>query len=212
MLTLGITTSSGQFAVIISKGKEIIYTDKSVNLAQKRELFVILTDALSKLGKTVQDISEIIVDIGPGGTSSVRTGVSFANALSYGLNIPVCPVSSFELIGLELWQKYNLPSIITAKSIKNNAFIAYFNNNKLQKMVYGKIAEEVEKLIDNKEIYVAGAHQDIIKKLSGNNYTINKSGILRASPEVIISNRERFTKNQFIYPKIAVPINEQNID
>ncbi len=211
MLTLGITTSSGQFAVVISKGEEIIYTDKSVNMAQKKELFVILTEALNKLEKKVKDISEIIVDIGPGGTSSVRTGVSFANALAYGLGIGVCPVSSFELIGIELWQKYNQPSIITAKSIKNNAFIAYFNNNKLQKIVYGKIAEEVEKLIDSKEFYVAGAHQDLIEQLLEDKYTIKQSGILRANHEVIISNRERFIKNKLVYPKIAVPINEQNI-
>ncbi len=211
MLTLGITTSSGQFAVVISRADEIIYIDKSVNLAQKRELFVILKEALDKLDKNVQDISEIIVDIGPGGTSSVRTGVSFANALAYGLVRSVSPVSSFELIGLEIWQKYNLPSIITAKSIKNNAFIAYFNNNRLEKMIYGKISEVLDDLIDSNEFYVAGAHQDLICELAGKDYTVNKSGILRAKPEVIIANRERFISKKLTFPDIAIPITEQNI-
>ncbi len=211
MLTLGITTSSGQFAVVISKNKDIIYTNNTPSNQPKKELFEILTEGLRELNKKTQDISEIIVDIGPGGTSSVRTGVSFANALSYGMNVPVYPVSSFELIGTELWQKYKLPSIITAKSIKNNAFIAYFNNNKLQKLVYGKISEEFDNLIDGKEIYVAGAHQDMIIQDFGSKYKINKSGILRANPEILIKNKEQFSRRKLIYPDIAIPITEQNI-
>ncbi len=211
MLTLGITTSSGQFALVLSEDKKILYIDKNVNLDQKKELFVILIEGLNKIGKQVQDITEIIVDNGPGGTSSVRTGVSFANSLAYGLKIPVCPVASFELIGLELWQKYQLPVIITAKSIKNNAFIAYFNNNELGKIIYGKISENVKKLIDNKEVIVAGAHQEMISDLLDGICIVNKSGVLRANPYVLIENRERFAERSFVYPKIVYPVTEQNV-
>ncbi len=211
MLTLGITTSSGQFAIIISQDEEIIYINKSLNFAQKKELFIILNEGLKKINKQVSDISNIIVDIGPGGTSSVRTGVSFANSLAYGLNISVCPVSSFELIGLELWQKYSRPSIITAKSIKNNAFIAYFNNNELNKIVYGKIPEQINKMIDNKEIYLAGAHQDTISELLQDTHKVYKSGILRANPNILINFKNRFINRAQAFPKIAIPITEQNV-
>ncbi len=211
MLTLGITTSSGQFAIILSKGDEILYIDKNVNLAQKKELFVLLNEGLNQTNTQVSDISEIIVDIGPGGTSSVRTGVSFANSLAYGLKIAVSAVSSFELIGLELWEKYKLPIVTTAKSIKNNAFISYFNDNELSKIVYGKIAEELKYLIDNKQIILAGAHQDMISDLFGNDYEFTKSGILRATPEILIKHRSRFLERASQYPKIAIPITEQNV-
>lgn len=211
MLTLGITTSSGQFAIVLSQSDEILYIDKNVNIAQKKELFELLTEGLSKINRQVSDISEIIVDIGPGGTSSVRTGVSFANSLSYGLNIAVSPVSSFELIGLELWNKYNLPVIITAKSIKNNAFIAYYNNNELSKIIYGKISEKLNQLIDNKKIILAGAHQDMISKLLAEDYQITKSEVLRAKPEILIKYREHFIKRASKYPKIAMPVTEQNV-
>ena len=57
-----------------------------------------VANKLAEIQKPINDLKEIFVDVGPGGTSSIRTGVSIANALSYALNIPSYPVASCELI------------------------------------------------------------------------------------------------------------------
>ena len=59
--------------------------------------------------KKINDLSLIVVNAGPGGTNSVRSGVSFANSLGFSLKIPVSYYNSFEVIGRLAWQKFNTP-------------------------------------------------------------------------------------------------------
>ena len=91
MLSLNIETSSNLTSVCISEGNEI----KGVlNINSERpnhcELLAPLIEKLfAKSSFNFMDIKEIRVNVGPGNLSSLRVGISTANAISSFRKIPV---------------------------------------------------------------------------------------------------------------------------
>ena len=211
MLTVGISTSSGQFALVIGENNKVLF-DSSESLAQLRELDDFLSIGLNHCKREVSEISELIVDIGPGGTSRVRTGISFANGLAYGLQIGVCPVSSMELAGIEAWSKYSLPVINTVKSIKGNAYIGLYNQG-VTSIKYGAVYDMAPLMVnDMNEFVVIGAHRDIIKQLPAlKDKLVIDSQMTFGNAKILIEKSELFIKKKNDFPVYAQPITEKTI-
>ena len=88
-------------------------------------------ETIFQLSKTtVKDITAIAVSIGPGLFSSLRTGISFAKGLSFGIGIPIIGINSLEAEASACsYDNINLYSVIKVgrhryawgvfKSIKN---------------------------------------------------------------------------------------------
>ncbi len=66
---------------------------------------VYLADAvrrgLAGTGLRKGDIGAVAVDLGPGGLTATRGGVTFANALAWGLGAPLIPLDYFDLVTAE---------------------------------------------------------------------------------------------------------------
>ncbi len=60
-----------------------------VGRTNETELIPLLEETLKEAGWTKADIERIACDLGPGGFTSVRNGVAFANALADGLGVPL---------------------------------------------------------------------------------------------------------------------------
>ncbi len=56
---------------------------------KSQKLLPFIEDVLKKSNKTLKDISEIEVNIGPGSFTGKRVGVSVANALAYSIGVKV---------------------------------------------------------------------------------------------------------------------------
>ena len=211
MLTVGISTSSGQFALIIGENNKILF-DSTEYSDNEKELDESLSAGLEYCKRDVSEIADIIVDIGPGGTSRVRTGIAFANALAYSLKISVCPVSSMELAGFDVWSKYNLPVINSVRSIKGNAYIGLFNN-KLVAIKYGNINDIVPEMVkDIDKFVVVGFHREAIINLpSLKNKTVIDSLMPFGNAKYFIENSELFTRTAHEFPVYAQPITEKTL-
>lgn len=211
MLTLGISTSSGQFALILGEDNHLIFD--STNYKNSSELSEMLSYGLNLCNKNIADIKHIIVDIGPGGTSRVRTGISFANSLSYSLDIPVCPVSSMELAGIDAYDKYKLPVVSTVKSIKGNAYTGFYDNNKIVTIKYGKIEDTVPEMVkDVNSFSVVGFHRDqIINMSSMKNRTIVDSHLFFGNAKIFAEKSELFFDRGLKFPIFAQPITEETL-
>jgi len=210
MLTLGISTSSGQFALVLGEGGRTIYNSKDFEV--NNELDDMLLNALKSCGKEVKDISGIIVDIGPGGTSRVRTGVAFANSLSYSTKIPVYPVSSMELAGVDAGSKYNVPVITTVKSIKGNAYIGLYNKGHVT-IKYGPI-EEIPSMTEGLDKFaVVGFHREAIINLTTlKKKTIIDTEMLYGDVCLFTEKDELFKKREGInFPYFAQPVTENTL-
>ncbi len=56
---------------------------------KSQKLLVLIDKVLKKKKKTIKDIKEIEVNLGPGSFTGLRVGVSVANILGWALDIPV---------------------------------------------------------------------------------------------------------------------------
>ena len=211
MLTVGISTSSGQFALVIGEDNKVLF-DSSEHLSNDSELDDSLSKGMEYCKRSVNEIANIIVDIGPGGTSRVRTGIAFANSLAYSLNISVCPVSSMELAGIDACSRYGLPVINSVRSIKGNAYVGLYNN-KLVSIEYGNINDIVPSMVnDIDKFVVVGFHREAIVNLpSLKNKVIIDSLISFGSARFLIEKSDLFIDKKCGFPVYAQPITEKTL-
>ncbi|MDR1097352.1 MAG: hypothetical protein LBL57_04390 [Tannerella sp.] len=211
MLTLGISTSSGQFAVVLGEDNQLLFD--SVDGNSHSELYGMLSCGLDLCKRKIADIEHIIVDTGPGGTSRVRTGISFANSLSYSLDIPVCPVSSMELAGIDAYEKYKLPVISTVRSIKGNAYIGFFDTDKVVGIEYGKIEDLLPETVkDLSRFSVVGFHREqIINMPCMKDKTVVDSHLFFGNARIFVEKSELFLNRGVKFPVFAQPITEETL-
>ncbi len=208
-LILAISTSSTQFEVMIGENSQILFSDSyTLSLTDKKDISYLVADCLEKVGISAQSLTGIIVDVGPGGTSLVRTGVAFGNGLAYSLGIPICPVLSVELIGIEAYEKYALPVVITVKSIKDSAYVAVYDGT-LKSLKYGILTTVVAELTaELSEFVIAGAHREKVIEMFPDKQ-IHDSGLLNSNPKYLIEKHDLFKNNYVKFPLFAHPITEQ---
>jgi len=211
MLTVGISTSSGQFALVIGENNKVLF-DSSEYSGQEMELDDSFRAGLKYCKRDVSEISNIIVDIGPGGTSRVRTGIAFANALAYSLKIPVSPVSSMELAGIDAESRFGLPVINSVKSIKGNAYIGLYNHS-LIAIKYGTVNEVVPEMLNGIDQFaVVGFHRETIINLpSLKNKTIIDSLMPFGNAKLLIERSDLLVREKLDFPMYAQPITEKTL-
>ncbi|NOR64363.1 MAG: hypothetical protein GQ535_17980 [Rhodobacteraceae bacterium] len=109
-MKLFLQSSSGQPSLVLWENRVIF----EVNYGQMRRLDygTELGKALESASRTLSDISEIIVDIGPGRLGSTRTAVAFANGLGYARGLPIVPLNSFIMLGAYAEASFGKPCLI----------------------------------------------------------------------------------------------------
>ncbi|MEZ4983996.1 MAG: hypothetical protein R2795_02980 [Saprospiraceae bacterium] len=210
-ITLCIESSALPYGVVLATTDGICY-DSTLHeeLAEIKDVAQLTRIALDASGLPASAIRRIIVNQGPGGTSSIRTGVAFANSLGYSLKVPVFPVNAFELMGFAAEMQWNCPAIVTVKSIKQQAYIGWFAAGRLRATHYGLPEAIIPDLIgDLPTLAVAGAHRESIKRLFPKKEihdTNMKFGRASDMPrmEAIWSTRAT------MYPSFVIPLTEQS--
>jgi len=114
-MKLAIRTSSGAFGVGLFSADNIPLVSREAERAIVRSGNVgQLLDALLDGDRAmVRRIDAIFVDLGPGGLSSTRAGVSFANALSFATCATLYGISALEQQCLDVRSRCSLPLIST---------------------------------------------------------------------------------------------------
>ncbi len=106
---------------------------------------------LQKAGISLQEVTQVIVGIGPGSYTGVRIGVSIAKMIGYLNNIPVKTISSLALLASSSNATYIIPSI---DARRGNSFIAYFSRNEKG------LKYLLEDSLSNTENYLKDIHTD----------------------------------------------------
>lgn len=85
-MTLYIDTTDNQKTIIRIDQKQF----EADNLIPgQQQLIKYIYQSLSEIGASIQEITEINVNLGPGSFTGSRVGVTVANVLAFALNIPV---------------------------------------------------------------------------------------------------------------------------
>lgn len=128
-MKLFLQTSSGQPSLVLWEDRVVF----EVNYSQMQRLDygTELSTALESAGRTLSDISEIIVDIGPGRLGSTRTAVAFANGLGYARNLPIVSLNSFIMLGIYAEATFGKPCLILRSAARKQYHWGLVQDGKL---------------------------------------------------------------------------------
>ena len=104
MLILAMETSAKPVSVAvydISGCKLLGQYFQNNEFSHSRTLHVMIESLLKNLDITLSDIGLVAVANGPGSFTGVRIGVSAAKGLAWGLDIPVCGISTLEAMAYQ---------------------------------------------------------------------------------------------------------------
>ncbi len=136
-IILGLDTSTDNCSVgLVINDKIIASRSEVAKTAHSEKLLSFIDAVLTEAGITVEELSAIGINIGPGSFTGLRIGLSTAKGMAFPLGIPVLPVKSLaSLIESNKQQEGHLYFI---KSHKN--------------MVFFSLLESVEKPLTDIEI------------------------------------------------------------
>ncbi len=212
-MILGISTSQSITGIVLAEQDSIINSIEFQAIGgEKYDIGSLFTKLLAESNRQLTDIRSIVVDIGPGGTSSVRTGVAFANGLAYCLKVPILGLSSIEIIGLEVYRKTQLPVVVSMPSIKGNFYWGIYDNE-LVSIQYGPLENLVRSVESTyKNIALAGYNKSPVP-FAGHfrNCEVTDSMGGKADISFAVRNVDKFSGKFSEYPNLPVPLTELTI-
>lgn len=107
MIVLGIDSSTDCLAVALSRDRKNI-AEKAIAARQEQASRIIeLIDDLLRESQTGRgDIDGLAVAIGPGSFTGLRIGLAVAKAMTFALQIPLVGISTFEIVGRRVLDRY----------------------------------------------------------------------------------------------------------
>ncbi len=146
VLKLFIETSNLDFQLALHDGDGFLYRSDQLGQDQPRDLTALLEDGLNQTGKIASEIIEIIVDIGPGGLTSTRSGIAFANGLAFALNIKMVEANGLELMMLQSGASPQSHVISARRAHDGNYFMGFYHQAERCELVLGKPEEMIAEL------------------------------------------------------------------
>lgn len=131
-LTFLLQTSNGVPVLGLACGDDVVFDSATDDaLLGSRDYRMVLETGLQRLDAQLRDITEIFVDIGPGGLGVTRTGVAFANALAFSIGVPTTGVPAFELLGCDAATGSDQPVVILRKAARPFVHFGLYKDGRL---------------------------------------------------------------------------------
>ena len=150
MYSLLIDTHDTKVSFVLYKdGKVLSFKDFESNMRHSEIAMPSLIDLLTEFKVKPEDLSLILVNIGPGSFTGVRIGVVIAKTIAYTLNIPIKVINSIEMMYYSNDKKYG----IYVSKEKNGYFVINITENSdINDIKYYSI-KEYNDLFMGKEVY-----------------------------------------------------------
>ena len=184
--TLAIEASSMTYAVAVGVGER-----PRLQRSSRRDdpafagVGELVAQTLTAAEVAFSNIRTIAVDVGPGGLSSIRAAVAYANGLAFSLGVKIFPVSSLELMAMAARQSHRGPLLSLKRGHGGNTYAGLFVEGEIAEMRHGPPASVVPALAVGLEtVAVAGASAgDVAELLPG--VTVEDTGITNADVAVL---------------------------
>ncbi|MEC7885211.1 MAG: tRNA (adenosine(37)-N6)-threonylcarbamoyltransferase complex dimerization subunit type 1 TsaB [Pseudomonadota bacterium] len=127
-MILYIDTASNNTQVSFLKEDQVYLESLSSEKQQSKNILSMIESLLVKSRSQRQDIKFIAFNSGPGYFTGLRIGLSCAQALSTALNVPIFPISSFQALGLTLYEtNKTMPIGVAIDARMNEVYWCSFN-------------------------------------------------------------------------------------
>ena len=124
-------------AIIDNNNLLFLHQEKNDQKLSER-IIELIAEIFQKSNTSPNEITKIYVTNGPGSFTGIRVGVTIAKTTAFGLNIPICSVSSL----LMLASGFSKPVATIIPDRNGYGFCAFYNQNVITKNEeYAKISE-----------------------------------------------------------------------
>jgi tRNA threonylcarbamoyladenosine biosynthesis protein TsaB len=127
MHTLFINTASNPNFLALCTEEEALSLEE-LSAHKNEEILPKIESMLSSSKLEYKDISQIACAIGPGGFTSLRTGISIANSLAYSLKIPSAGIHLSDLCHSQI-KNFDQPFLWLHSTRRNELFLKGFGEN-----------------------------------------------------------------------------------
>ena len=208
-LVLALEASSRTYAVAVGDG-ETPRAQAAVGRDDPAfaELGDLVAGVLARAGVTFGGIGTIGVDIGPGGLSSIRAAVAYANGLAFAIGVNIFPISSLELMAIAAQQGHQAPIMSLKRGQGGNTYAGLFVKGELAGMRHGPPGSVLPAMADGlARVRLAGAFKDDVASLLPD-VTVEDSGVAEADVAVLYQQtRAALATPERLVPFVS-PINE----
>lgn len=164
---------------------------------------------MAAAGATFADVGLLALDIGPGGLTSIRSAVAYANGLAFSLGVPIFPVSSLELMAIAAQQDHPGPFLCLKRGQGGNVYAGLFRDGEMLGMRHGHPDHVLPALAGGLDhVCIAGAARDDVAPLLPG-VAVEDAGIAEA--DVLVLYRAGLTAaaaGSGRFAPVASPINE----
>lgn len=110
---LAFSTTTELCSVALMIDKHIYYRDVVTSKRHSERILFMIDQLLSESGLNLQSLDCIFFDRGPGSFVGMRIGISVAQGLSLGADLPLVEVSSLVILAQGAWRIFGATQIIT---------------------------------------------------------------------------------------------------
>ena len=208
-LLLAVETSSDEYQIVLGRnGQKIFDSAQDSCDVRPRDLAGLVSFGLKSAEARVGDITAVAINIGPGGLSYVRAGVSFVNALAFSLGILIYPFNYFEIVAQQAGELTALPVLCIVPAANENAYIGLIDNQVVKVMRFGPLSSTVSNILPRcDKLAIAGRNRHLLKSFL-NGIDILDTGIQR--PNACVLYNLGFAGNGHVAVPQVSPLNDQS--
>jgi tRNA threonylcarbamoyladenosine biosynthesis protein TsaB len=119
----------GPLSVAVAQGNRFLAAAEGrADLRAAEHLPGLVTDTLARAGVRMDQISRIAVTLGPGGFTSLRSGLAFAKGLAFAATIPLLGFTTLEALALSV-ASGDLPIVAVIDAKRDEVFLQCFAPN-----------------------------------------------------------------------------------
>ena len=132
MLTFGITTSTKRASLSLHENEKLLYEiTEEVTKTHSTTILAQINELLEKSNKNLEDITDVIVSVGPGSFTGVRIAISVVKGLFYSKNVKVFEVNELDALAYQVIKDEN-------SEVGENSIIYSLIDSGKEKIYYGK--------------------------------------------------------------------------
>ncbi|CAN5324165.1 hypothetical protein BH10PSE2_BH10PSE2_06750 [soil metagenome] len=209
MNILAIETSSSIAAVAVMASAGQALVSHAIDHDPRISVSDLCALMLERVGLSPRDLDRIAVDIGPGGLSAVRAGVSFANALAFAVNRPLFAFSSFEIAARQGLALGDAAVVLAVPAAGGHAYLGRVQANGTVMARYGLLEDLVPSVVaDLPRLIVMGRHRRLVRSSKG--AQIIDSGVDALDPMALLALCNAAGDDAAVLSGFAEPLNEQS--
>lgn len=112
MISLAIETAAGTGSVAVSCNNNVQQITFEQSRQQTQRILPAIDSLLADMEVGLAQVELVIVSIGPGSFTGLRVGIAVAQALAWGRDIPVLPISTLRTVAQSAYRNYGFKRMI----------------------------------------------------------------------------------------------------